>query len=69
MFVSAYGKGSERSEEKKEAFWSELAGYVEERKRNGCQVIVLGDLNAREGNEEVHGVMGKNEVKGKNVSG
>ena len=32
MFVSAYGPGSERSEEEREAFWSELAGCVEERK-------------------------------------
>ena len=69
VFVSAYGPGSERSEEEREAFWSELAGCVEERKRSGCQVIVLGDLNARVGNEEVHGVMGKYGVPGKNISG
>ena len=30
----------------------------EERKRGGCHVVVLGDLNARVGNEEVLGVMG-----------
>ena len=35
----------------------------------GCHVIVLGDLNAQAGNEEVLGVMGKNEVPGRNVSG
>ena len=58
MFVSAYDPGSERSEEEREAFWSELAECVEERKRRWCQVIVVGDLNARIGNEEVHGVMG-----------
>ena len=38
---------------------SELAGCVEERMRGGCQVVVLGDLNARVWNKEVHGVMGK----------
>ena len=41
MFVSAYGPGSERIEEEREAFWSELAGCVEETKSCGCQVIVL----------------------------
>ena len=46
-----------------------IAGCVEERERSGCQVIVLGDLNARVGNEEVHGVMGKYGVPRKNVSG
>ena len=59
MFVRAYGPGSERSEEEREAFWSVLAGCEEERKMGGCQVSVLGDLNVRVGNEEVHGVMGK----------
>ena len=29
-FVSAYGPGSERCEEEREAFWSELAVRVEE---------------------------------------
>ena len=44
--------------EKREAFWSELSGCVEERKRGCCHVVVLGDLNARVGNEEVLYVMG-----------
>ena len=69
MFVSAYGPASERSEEKREPFWSELAGCVEERKTVGCKVIVLGDQNARVGNEEVLGVMGKYWVPRRNVSG
>ena len=64
MFVGAYGPGSERSE----AFWSEFAGYVEERKSGGCQVIVLEDLNARVGNVEVLGVMGNYGVPVRNVS-
>ena len=69
MFVSAYCPGSEGSEEDREAFWSELAGCIEERKRSWSQVNVLGDLNARVWNEEVHGVMGKYGVRGRNVSG
>ena len=40
-----------------------------QRKRSGCQAFVLGDLNARVGNEEVHGVMGKYGVLGRSVSG
>ena len=58
---------SERSEEERQAFWSELARCVEEMKRGGCQIAVLGDLNARVGNEEVHGVMGKYVVLRRNV--
>ena len=68
MFVSAYGPGNERSEEEREAFWSELAGCVEERKRSRYQLIVPGDLNARVRNEEVIGVMGKYEAPGRNVN-
>ena len=67
--ISAYGPGSERSEEEREAFWSELAGCSEERTRDGCNVVVLGDLNARVGNEEIIGVMRKYGVPGRNVSG
>ena len=37
-------------------------------KRGDCHVIVLGDLNARTGNEEVLGVMGTYGVPGRNVS-
>ena len=69
MFGSTYVPESERSKEEREAFWSELEGCVQERKRGGCQVIVLGDLNARVGNEEELGVMGKHGVPGRNVSG
>ena len=35
VFVSAYGPGSERSEEEREAFCSQLAGCVEEGKKSG----------------------------------
>ena len=50
-------------------FWSKLALCVEERKRDGCHVVVLGDLNARVGYEEVLGIMGKCGVPGSNASG
>ena len=53
----------------REAFWSELSGCVEERKRSGCQIIVLEDLNARAENDEVHGEMEKHGVPGRNNSG
>ena len=36
IFVRAYRMRSERSEEEREAFWSELARCVEERKRGCC---------------------------------
>ena len=48
-------------------FWNELARCVEERKRGGCYVIVLRDLNTRLGNEEVLVVMGKYGVPGRTV--
>ena len=39
------------------------------REELGCQVIVLRDLNAREGNEEVLSVIGKYGVPRRNDSG
>ena len=41
MLVSAYGTGSEKSVGERQKFQNELAGCAEERKRGGCQVIVL----------------------------
>ena len=46
VFISAYGPGSERSEEEIEEFWSELNECVGRFGRNDS-VVVLGDLNAR----------------------
>ena len=68
FFISAYSPGREVSEKRKGAFRSELSGCVEERKRSGSHVVVLGDLNARLGNEEVLELTRKH-VKGRNVSG
>ena len=51
-FVSVYGPGSERSEEEREEFWGLLNETVE------CIVVVLGDLNARVGDDPIEGVIG-----------
>ena len=67
-FVSAYGPGCERSEEERDEFWNELTRCV-----NGLSsrnfVVVLGGLNARVGDEELEGVVGKYGVSGENESG
>ena len=68
VFVSAYGPGSERSEEEREEFWSDLNEIVESVGRNG-NVVLLGDLNARVGGEPVDGVVGRYGVPGRNGSG
>ena len=67
-FVSVYGPGSERTEEEREGFWSELSDCVESL-RKSSYVVVLGDLNARVGDEEIEGIMGKYGVPERNESG
>ena len=67
-FVSAYGPGSEKTEEERERFWSELTECVDSLGKSSY-VVVLGDLNARVGDEEVEGVVGKYGVSEKNESG
>ena len=57
-FVSAYRPGKERHEDEMIEFWNELASCVEVLSRRNY-VIVLGDMNARVGDREVEGVMGK----------
>ena len=66
-FASVYGPGSEKSEEIRNNFWNELTSYVEGLSRRNY-VIVLGDLNARVGEREVEGVLGKFGVPGENDS-
>ena len=58
-------KGSGRSEEAIEEFWNELSKCVGSFGRNEL-VVVLGDLNAREGNEVIEGIVGQHRVPGKN---
>ena len=55
MFISAYGPGCEKREEEIEEFWNESS-------------VVLGDLNARVGNEVIEGVIGRHGVPGRNES-
>ena len=50
VYISAYGPGSEKSEVEIEEFWNELSECVGSFGRNEF-VVVLGDLNARVGNE------------------
>ena len=67
VFISAYGPGpvSERSEEEIEEFWSKLTECVGSLGRNES-VAVLGDLNARVGNEVIEGMVGQQRVPGRN---
>ena len=68
MFISAYGPGSEKSEVEIEEFWNELRECVGSFGRNEL-VVVLGDLNARVGNEVIEGIVGRHGVPGRNESG
>ena len=67
-FVSAYGPGCERSEEERDEFWNDLTMCVDGLSTRNY-VVVLGDLNARVGDGEVEGVVGKYGVPGENESG
>ena len=68
MFMSAYGPGSEKSEEQIEEFWNELNECVASFGRNEF-VVILGDLNARVGNDVTEGIEGQYGVQGRNESG
>ena len=67
-FVSAYGLGFEKSEEERDEFWNELTRCVDGLSTRNL-VVVLGDLNARVGDGEVEGVVGKYGVPGEDESG
>jgi endonuclease/exonuclease/phosphatase family metal-dependent hydrolase len=67
VVVSAYGPGSERGDEEREYIWTELNECIEGFGAN-VRVVVLGDLNARIGNQEVDGICGKHGVEGVNES-
>ena len=66
--VSAYGPGCERSEEERDEFWNELTRCVDGLSTRNY-VVVLGGLNARVGDGELEGVVGKYGVSGENESG
>ena len=67
-FISAHGPGCERSEEGRDEFWNELTRCVDGLSTRHY-VVVLGDLNARVGDGELEGVVGKYGVSGENESG
>ena len=67
-YVSAYGPGSERGEDERERFWNELAQCVSSLSRKS-HVVVMGDLNARVGDEKLEGVTGGYGVPVVNESG
>ena len=66
VFISAYGPGSEKSEKEIEEFYNELSECVGSFGRNKL-VVVLGDLNARVGNQVIEGIVGRH--AGRNESG
>ena len=65
VFISAYGPGSEKSEEEIEEFWNELSRCVGSCGRKQS-VVVLGDLNARVRNEVIYRIVGWHGVPGRN---
>ena len=67
-FVSAYRLGCERSEEERDEFWNDLSRCVDGLSTRNY-VVMLGNLNARVGDGEVEGVVGKYGVPGENESG
>ena len=62
------GPGCERSEEERDEFWNDLTRCVDGPSTRNY-VVVLGDMNARVGDGEVEGVVGKYGVPGENESG
>jgi len=68
VFISAYGPGSEKSEDERVRFWNRLSDCVRDVKAR-ANVVVLGDLNARVGKDEIENVIGLHGVPGVNESG
>ena len=68
VFISAYGQGSERSEEEIEEFCSELSECVGTFGGNES-VVALGNLKSRVGNEEIEVIVRQHGVPERNESG
>ena len=68
VIVSVYAPGMEKSENERETFWENLneclSGFGE-----GERIIVLGDMNAKVGDREKDGVLGRYGVPGVNENG
>ena len=68
VVMSVYAPGMEKKEDERERFWarfSECIGGFESNER----VIVLGDMNAKVGDREREGIVGKFGVPGTNENG
>ena len=65
VFISAYGPCCEKSGVEIEEFWNELNECVGSFGRKES-VVVLGDLNARVGNEVIERIVGRHGVPGRN---
>ena len=63
VFISAYGPGSEKSEEEIEEFWNDVSKCVGSFGMSES-VVVLGDLNARVGNEVIEGIVVRHGMPG-----
>ena len=68
VFLSVYGPGAEKSDDERNDFWNAISGCIASFGVN-CQVVVLGDLNARVGDEMVGRVLGRYGVPGMNENG
>ena len=68
VIICVYGPGMEKSANERESFWENLneciAGFGEDDK-----IVVLGDMNAKVGDREREGVVGKFGVPGINENG
>lgn len=69
VLVSAHGPGNERDEKERENLWSDLDGCSQGFGLIRVKTVLLGELNARVGDEVVEGVMGRCGVSSVNESG
>ena len=68
VIVGAYGPGMEKSENERETFWEMLNECLSGFRENE-RIILLGDLNAKVGDHEREGVLGRYGVPGMNENG
>ena len=68
VFVSVYGPGGERDEQERDDFWNDLNDCLGNF-GNNCNVVIMGDMNARVGAEQIEGVIGRYGVPGRNENG
>ena len=68
VVIAVYGPGMEKEQSEREAFWDNLNECMSEFRDNE-RVLVMGDLNAKVGDRERAGVVGRHGVKGVNENG